>query len=179
MLQQKAAVNKVTKNIIQKEDKKTLKQFDKNLVKEETNKNNKKDQKNKQVILMTAASPDEQELLNLPDEQHTRQRTFTKIISQADRVQFQWSHPNSEESKSLNDLQYILEYGCGIKFRGVEQFRKIYQGKAHKCIVADLMPKTTYRFRVKPVQIDQSSGQTQIIEQGEWSEIVGVTTLES
>jgi len=35
---------------------------------DETNKNNKKDQKNKQVILMTAASPDEQGLLNLPDE---------------------------------------------------------------------------------------------------------------
>jgi hypothetical protein len=24
------------------------------------------------------------------------------------------------------ELQYVLEYGCGIKISGVEQFRKIY-----------------------------------------------------
>jgi len=73
-----------------------------------------------------------------------------------------------------------LEYGCGIKFQGVEQFRKIYQGKAHKCIVADLMPKTKYRFRVRPVKIEVAldGGKNQILSEGEWSEIVGVTTLD-
>lgn len=74
----------------------------------------------------------------------------------------------------------MLEYGCGIKFQGVEQFRKIYQGKAHKCIVADLMPKTKYRFRVKPVKIEVAldGGKNEVVGQGKWSEIIGVTTLD-
>ena len=56
---------------------------------------------------------------------------------------------------------------------GVEQFRKIYQGKAHKCIVADLNATTTYRFRVRPVRIIDD-----VTIEGYWSEVVGVTTLE-
>lgn len=76
------------------------------------------------------------------------------------------------------DLQYILEYGCGVKFKGVEQFRKIYQGKAHKCIVADLLPNTSYRFRVRPIRIQLSDGEAkETLERGEWSEVVSVTTL--
>ena len=76
------------------------------------------------------------------------------------------------------DLQYILEYGCGVKFKGVEQFRKIYQGKAHKCIVADLMPSTTYRFRVRPIRIQMTESETKdTLERGEWSEVISVTTL--
>ena len=71
-----------------------------------------------------------------------------------------------------------MEYGCGVKFKGVEQFRKIYQGKAHKCIVADLMPSTTYRFRVRPIRIQISNSEAkEILERGEWSEVVGVSTL--
>ena len=115
---------------------------------------------------MTTAPEEEQTKLNQNEEIHSRQRMFTKIISQADRIQFQWSHPTSAASGGSNDLQYVLEYGCGIKFQGVEQFRKIYQGKAHKCIVADLMPKTKYRFRVKPVKIEvalDEGGKNEII----------------
>ena len=88
-------------------------------------------------------------------------------------MQFQWSHPSKNQiakadandpskpaqDPSMLDLQYILEYGCGVKFKGVEQFRKIYQGKAHKCIVADLMPSTTYRFRVRPIRISTADAE--------------------
>lgn len=74
---------------------------------------------------MTTAPEDEQKKLNHLDEIYSRQRMFTKIISQADRIQFQWSHPSQIPSGS-QELQYVLEYGCGIKFQGVEQFRKIY-----------------------------------------------------
>ena len=37
--------------------------------------------KKKQVILMSSAGEQEQDLLNLPNEIHSRQRIFTKIIS--------------------------------------------------------------------------------------------------
>lgn len=75
-------------------------------------------------------------------------------------------------------MQYILEYGCGVKFKGVEQFRKIYQGKAHKCIVADLMPSTTYRFRVRPIRVQTADPDAKdTLERGDWSEVVSVTTL--
>lgn len=58
VLQQKAAANKVAKNILQKEDKKQP---------DDPSKTAKKDQKNKQVILMTTAPPEEQDALNNPD----------------------------------------------------------------------------------------------------------------
>ena len=45
----------------------------------------------------------------------------------------------------------MLQYGIGVKVGGVEQFRQIYKGKAHKCIITDLMPRTSYRFRVAPI----------------------------
>ena len=28
---------------------------------------------------------------------------------------------------------------------------QIYRGKAHKCIITDLMPRTTFRLRVAPI----------------------------
>lgn len=57
-----------------------------------------------------------------------------------------------EGEKSVRQqLQYILEYGIGVKIEGVEQFRLIYRGKAHKCIITDLMPKTTFRLRVAAI----------------------------
>jgi hypothetical protein len=41
---------------------------------------------------------------------------------------------------------------------GIEQFRQIYKGKAHKCIITDLMPRTSYRFRVAPsIVLDEAS----------------------
>jgi hypothetical protein len=46
-----------------------------------------------------------------------------------------------------------LQYGIGVKVNNQEQFRQIYKGKAHKCIITDLMPRTTYRFRVAPIII--------------------------
>ena len=72
-------------------------------------------------------------------------------------------------------------------FMGVEQFRRIYQGKAHKCIVADLNPTTTYRFRVKSrrkqdanadntEKTDEANHKTEI-QCSEWSDILGVTTI--
>ena len=45
----------------------------------------------------------------------------------------------------------MLEYGIGVKIESVEQFRMIYKGKAHKCIITDLMPKTTFRLRVAAI----------------------------
>ena len=46
---------------------------------------------------------------------------------------------------------YELQYGIGVKVGGQEQFRKIYSGRAHRCIITDLNPKTNYRFRVTPI----------------------------
>ena len=69
-------------------------------------------------------------------------------------------------------IQYVLEYGIGVKIEGVEQFRVIYKGKAHKCIITDLMPKTTFRLRVMPLHKDDGRDTVQ----GEWSEIANVTT---
>ena len=42
----------------------------------------------------------------------------------------------------------MLEYGIGVKVDEQEQFRQIYKGKAHKCIITDLMPRTIFRLRV-------------------------------
>lgn len=150
----------------------------------------------KEVVLMQPAAQEHQDAINTAQGKHSLARCFTKIIAQTDRVQFQWSHPRTSAkdtqqsqdttstalTSSNMDLQYILEYGCGVKFRGVEQFRKIYQGKAHKCIVADLMPNTTYRFRVRPIRIALVDGAPptdpkDVVGRGDWSEVIGVTTL--
>ena len=64
-----------------------------------------------------------------------------------------------------------------MKINDKEQFRKIYQGKAHKCIVADLMPSTTYRFRVRPLRGSPDEKTKDILEIGQWSEVMSVTTL--
>ncbi len=84
-----------------------------------------------------------------------------------------WSHPNNFTKK--NALQYALQYGIGAKFNGQEQFRQIYKGKAHKCIITDLMPKTTYRFRVAPILLNDDGS---VIE-GEWSDINNIATKEN
>ena len=69
----------------------------------------------------------------------------------------------------------MLEYGVGIKVGNVEQFRQIYKGKAFKCIVTDLIPKTNYRFRVAPVLTKPESGTE---EMGEWSESENIQTTD-
>ncbi len=73
-----------------------------------------------------------------------------------------WTHP---KGVNIEGLKYILEYGVGIKVNNIEQFRQIYKGKAFKCIVTDLIPKTNYRFRVAPLIYKDSKE-----EIGEWSE---------
>lgn len=93
----------------------------------------------------------------------------------------------------------MLEYGIGVKVDNKEQFRQIYKGKAHKCIITDLMPRTTFRLRVapilnyeKPVNAERVTGQpassfdgeakkqmTVVQEQGEWSEVTNITTKET
>ena len=65
----------------------------------------------------------------------------------------------------------MLEYGVGVKVNSVEQFRQIYKGKAFKCIVTDLMPKTTYRFRVTPSMFNKD---TNTEEKGECSEVEAI-----
>jgi len=69
---------------------------------------------------------------------------------------------------------YILEYGIGVKVSGVEQFRLVYQGSAHRCIITDLNPRTTYRIRVAAAIL--SSNAKEVQEMGEWSEIISVVT---
>jgi hypothetical protein len=67
-----------------------------------------------------------------------------------------------------------------VKVNNQEQFRQIYKGKAHKCIITDLMPRTTYRFRVAPIVIGTSGDdEQQILEQGEWSEISNISTKDN
>lgn len=82
-----------------------------------------------------------------------------------------------------------------MKFNGKEQFRQIYKGKAHKCIITDLMPRTTFRLRVAPVlhiemvlhASDEGPSEAQLagektvtqIEQGEWSEVTNIATKDT
>ena len=51
---------------------------------------------------------------------------------------------------------------------GIEQFRQVYQGNSFNCLITDLLPKTTYRFRV--CALNESGAQ------GPWSETASVTT---
>lgn len=74
-------------------------------------------------------------------------RFFIKKLASSNSIQVSWTHP----VKAHPDLIYCLEYGVGIKISNVEQFRQVYRGPAHTCIITDLLPKTAYRFRVAPV----------------------------
>ncbi|CDW73680.1 isoform a [Stylonychia lemnae] len=95
-------------------------------------------------------------------------RRFLVRASYSSSVQVSWSHP---KGSNIEGLRYILEYGVGIKVNGHEQFRQIYKGKAFKCIVTDLIPKTNYRFRVAAVIIKDNKE-----EVGEWSDVESVQT---
>ncbi len=64
-------------------------------------------------------------------------------------IQVSWNHPSTLKDK--RSLQYELHYGIGAKVSNIEQFRKIYRGKGHRCIITDLNPKTNYRFKVAPI----------------------------
>lgn len=65
-----------------------------------------------------------------------------------------------------------MEYGIGVRIDGVEQFRQIYKGKAHKCIITDLMPRTQFRLRVVPIL--NVEGEDPVM--GPWSHIENVPT---
>jgi hypothetical protein len=70
-------------------------QFKNQLEQENLPKEEEKPKKEKDILLMTTASIEEQECLNKNEgeDMYTRKRLFTKIIAQPDRIQFQWSHP--------------------------------------------------------------------------------------
>ena len=59
-----------------------------------------------------------------------KKRVFLHVAQTSSSVQVAWSH--STKNVTGKRIQYILEYGVGIKMNGQEQFRTIYKGKAHK-----------------------------------------------
>lgn len=65
-----------------------------------------------------------------------------------------------------------------MKVGGIEQFRQVYQGKAHRCIITDLNPRTNYRIRVATA-LCSSENNRELAEVGEWSDIISVTTLDN
>lgn len=115
---------------------------------------------------------DEEEEKRLICENPLRKRVFIHVAQTSTSVQVAWSH--SSKIKSDKKIHYILEYGVGIKMKGEEQFRTIYNGKAHKCIITDLMPRTAYRFKVVPFKVDESGKE----EHGECSEIKQINTYD-
>lgn len=98
-------------------------------------------------------------------------RKFLHQASTQNSIQVVWSHPENFDKKSLT---YELQYGVGVKVNKIEQFKKIYSGRAHKCIITDLMPKTSYRFRVVPILTETDS-----TKRGEWSDPISVSTKDS
>ena len=115
---------------------------------------------------------DEEEEKRLIWENPLRKRVFIHVAQTSTSVQVAWSH--SSKIKSDKKIHYILEYGVGIKMKGEEQFRTIYNGKAHKCIITDLMPRTAYRFKVVPFKVDENGKE----EHGECSEIKQINTYD-
>jgi hypothetical protein len=98
-----------------------------------------------------------------PTECVLEQRKFVSKLQSSNAIKLGWNHCEGQ-------VNYILEYGIGAKTSGVEQFRQVYQGSSYNCLITDLLPKTTYRFRVCPVDEDK--------KQGVWSEIASVSTLD-
>jgi hypothetical protein len=92
-------------------------------------------------------------------------RLFKKKLQSATAIQVSWTHP----PRAVQGLNYHLEYGVGMKLNNVEQFRQVYKGTAHTCIITDLLPKTSYRFRVAAALAETK---------GDWSEVVTVPTFD-
>ena len=99
------------------------------------------------------------------DENPLEPRLFKRKLQSATAIQVSWTHP----CRPVQGLSYSLEYGVGMKLNNIEQFRQVYKGTAHTCIITDLLPKTSYRFRVAAALNEVP---------GDWSEIVTVTTLD-
>ncbi|CAG9331559.1 unnamed protein product [Blepharisma stoltei] len=91
-------------------------------------------------------------------------RKFILKQQTSSEIKLSWTYTSG---KSI----YSLEYGVGSKVRGVEQFRQVYKGEAHTCIITDLLPKTTYRFRVAAISEEDT-------KQSPWSEITSVSTFD-
>ena len=102
-----------------------------------------------------------------------RKRVFLHIAQTSSSVQVAWSH--STKNVTGKRVQYVLEYGVGIKMSGQEQFRTIYKGKAHKCIITDLMPRTAYRFKVVPFRVDDDGKEIY----GDTSDIKQINTFDN
>ena len=113
---------------------------------------------------------DEEEEKRLISEEPLRKRVFIHVAQTSTSIQVAWSYAPNLGKK----VQYILEYGVGIKVSGKEQFRQIYKGKAHKCIITDLMPRTSYWFRVAPFKLLDNAQE----KMGEWSEIKVISTYD-
>eukprot|EP00347_Sterkiella_histriomuscorum_P016401 403353329 len=108
-----------------------------------------------------------------------KKRVFTKTECSSTSIKLQWDHQkDSQFSFGQVTILYLLEYGIGVKVNGVEQFRQVYQGKAHRCIITDLNPRTNYRIRVCPA-IAQPDNPKEVQEIGEWSEVLQVQTLDN
>ncbi|TNV85740.1 hypothetical protein FGO68_gene1972 [Halteria grandinella] len=124
---------------------------------------------------MTYAMDEAQAVL---DQEPLMKRNFVLVAQTSTAIQVAWTHPskNSIYGQKESSLQYVLQYGIGVKVNNQEQFRQIYKGKAHKCIITDLMPRTTYRFRISPILLNDSN---QEATQGEWSEITNIQTKDN
>lgn len=116
---------------------------------------------------------DEEEEKRLIHDNPMRKRVFLHIAQTSSSVQVAWSH--STKNITGKRIQYVLEYGVGIKMNGQEQFRTIYKGKAHKCIITDLMPRTAYRFKVVPFRVDDDGKEVF----GETSDIKQINTFDN
>ena len=54
----------------------------------------------------------------------------------------------------------------------------MYQGKAHRCIITDLNPRTNYRIRVAAA-LASPENPKEVSEIGEWSDVLQVTTMDN
>ncbi|CAD8126165.1 unnamed protein product [Paramecium sonneborni] len=89
-------------------------------------------------------------------------RKFIKEICQQNSIQLQWTH-------SKQKVEYNLEMGIGMKIKGVEQFKQIYQGIESQFTITGLQTKTNYKFRVQSIFDNKRS---------EFSEILNLATLQ-
>lgn len=111
-------------------------------------------------------------------------RVFVNTEQTSNAIHLSWLHPRGfkrkEERKEKESLRYVLEYGVGVRVNDEEQFRQIYRGPQHKCIITDLNPKTVYRFRVAPLLGSPAEAEGDAPQQqGEWSEILEVMTRDA
>eukprot|EP00357_Protocruzia_adherens_P026749 CAMPEP_0114985692 /NCGR_PEP_ID=MMETSP0216-20121206/8010_1 /TAXON_ID=223996 /ORGANISM="Protocruzia adherens, Strain Boccale" /LENGTH=634 /DNA_ID=CAMNT_0002348041 /DNA_START=615 /DNA_END=2519 /DNA_ORIENTATION=+ len=96
-------------------------------------------------------------------------RTIVTVLQSSNEVKLQWNHSVVKDAH----LRYSLEFSAGLKVNNIEQFRQLYQGASSTCIVTNLTPKTSYKFRVSPYNIKDD-----VEENGPWSECVEIKTFD-